>query len=180
MATKRSRAKPPSDEAPRSESPYRKPGRPPFKPTQQQIGWVKGVAMFEPPLDFIARTMPGGPISIKTLMKNFGDTIKFAKINAISQVAMSLVRAALTPGPGQVRAQIFYLKSVGWPNDNSDARVEKSTSSSRSSRAKINTKRPSVRLAARVRRVKFAGSEERPRLPSADEIEKLRKLLAKS
>lgn len=180
MAAKNSPAKHPSDEAPRPESPYRKPGRPSFKPTQQQIGWVNGVAMFEPPLDFIARTIPGGPISIKTLMKNFGDTIKFAKINAISQVTMSLVRAALTPGPGQVRAQIFYLKSVGWPNDNSEARVEKSTSNSQSSQAKINTKRPSARLAARVRRVKFAGSEDRPRLSSADEIEKLRKLLAKS
>lgn len=136
--------------------------------------------MFEPPLDFIARTIPGGPISIKTLIKNFGDTIKFAKINAINHVSMSLFQVAITPGPGQARAAIFLLKEFGWHLNNDDSPAKERSRKAQNSRGAIKANIPASVPAQKVQRIKLSLSEQRPRRPSGDDIERLRKLLAKS
>ncbi len=180
LVTKRSAKKPPLDEGPRPASPYRKPGRPTFTPTQVQIGWVRCAAMLDLPQDFIVREIPGGPISVNTLKKCFGDTIRFAEVYAINQVSMSLYRAAVTPGPGQVRAGIFILKSVGWPDDDYKTPPKKRLRKKQNQRSSSKAKPPDGGPPPRARRIKLSRSEVPPRLSSADEIERLKKLLRKS
>lgn len=86
-----------------------KGGRPPFKPSEEQIYSVDLMASIGIPHEAIAGALG---IDKKTLYKYFRTQLDHGKTRTVTKVADSLVRQALA---GNVTAAIFYLKTqAGW------------------------------------------------------------------
>ena len=83
-----------------------------YEPSDDDRNSVKAMTAIGTPQDDIALVLG---ITGKTLRKHFADDIKFGMIKANAAVGGALYRAATTPGPGQVTAQIWWTKTrMGW------------------------------------------------------------------
>lgn len=86
-------------------------GRPPFKPTEQQRGNVRGLVAFGHTLEEIRSfiTGPDGkPIAVSCLRKHFKAELADGLVKANAEVANGLFKNAKN---GNVAAQIFWLKT---------------------------------------------------------------------
>ena len=86
----------------------KKRGRPPFKPTGEQRDQV--IAMSSNGVPHRQQAPLIGCRSLKTLRKHFREELDIGRIQAHAKVAGALYQLALE---GNVKAQTFWLKTVG-------------------------------------------------------------------
>ena len=96
----------------------RKQGRPAFKPTDEQREQV--ITMSSNGLPHIQIAPLIGCSSPKTLRKHFRDELDIGKIQANAKVAGALYQSALD---GNVKAQTFWLKTVGGWKDTGNVEI---------------------------------------------------------
>jgi len=94
----------------------RKPGQPPFSPTEEQrrtVEMMSAMGITQEDICEVIRGRSGKPIDLKTLRKHFHEELATAAMKANVKVANSLFRTATDPKGGMkaVTAQIFWLKT---------------------------------------------------------------------
>jgi AraC-like DNA-binding protein len=89
---------------------YKRPGRKPYTPTDEQRRTVRAMAGYGVPQEAIAKVVR---CSEPTLRRNFRHELDTAVTEANARVAQCLYQQATTPG--NVAASIFWLKArAGW------------------------------------------------------------------
>jgi hypothetical protein len=118
----------------------RKPGRPPFKPTDMQRATVKAMAAYGVPQFDISKVVG---VDEKTLRLHFGQELEIAGIEANAKVAQTLFKMATDPKhPKAAICAMFWLKCrAGWSEQPASDPVEYQSKKEAASRASATAER---------------------------------------